>query len=184
MGQSAAMYGGGADVGAGDPTGGQGAGTASESGGPASESGGPPSRGTARTRTRMVAAVIALALLIGFVGGPVAIAVPVLACLAYWRPRWLPWVAFGAMVLAGVVAATGHPWAMGSGAFSGLAQVCALVALAATLIPYAASTVSATAGPATAGPASTGPASTGPASTGSATAGPGPGPRDQPGDVP
>jgi arabinofuranan 3-O-arabinosyltransferase len=84
-----------------------------------------------------VAALIPLAALIGIAGGPVAIVVPVLACLAYWRPRWLPWVAFGAMVLAGVVAATGHPSVMGSGAFSGIAQACALTALAATLIPYA-----------------------------------------------
>jgi arabinofuranan 3-O-arabinosyltransferase len=86
----------------------------------------------------MVAVFIPLAVLIGIAGGPVAIVVPVLACVAYRWPGWLPWVAFGAMVLAGVVAATGHPAAMGSGAFSGLAQACALVALTAALIPYTA----------------------------------------------
>jgi arabinofuranan 3-O-arabinosyltransferase len=100
--------------------------------------GGPLRWLTGRPIARVVAAIIPLAVLIGIAGGPVAIVVPVLACLAYWRPRWLPWVAFGAMVLAGVVAATGHPSAMGSGAFSGLAQACALVALTATLIPYTA----------------------------------------------
>jgi hypothetical protein len=44
-------------------------------------------------------------------------------------------VAFGAMAAAGVVAATGRPGTIGSGAFSSLAQACALVALTAALIP-------------------------------------------------
>jgi hypothetical protein len=63
------------------------------------------------------------------------IAVPVLAHIGYWRPRWLPWVAFGAMLISGIVACTGDPGTMGAGAFSGLAQACALVALAAAFIP-------------------------------------------------
>jgi arabinofuranan 3-O-arabinosyltransferase len=84
---------------------------------------------------RMVAVFIPLAVVIGLAGGPMMVAVPVLACVACWRPHWLPWVAFGAMLLTGVVSATGHPTTMGSGAFSGLAQACALVALTAALIP-------------------------------------------------
>jgi len=130
-------------------------------GGPAADAGGKlggPLTGVAgRPVARAVAILIPLAALIAVAGGPVAIVVPVLACVAYWRSRWLPWVAFGAMVVAGVVAATGHPWAIGSGSFSGLAQVCALVALAATLIP-----------------------DTAPA----APAASAPGPADQPGDAP
>ena len=66
-------------------------------------------------------------------------AVPVLACLGWWRPRWLPPVALGAMLIAGIVAASaGSPTALGGGAFGGLAQACALVALAAALMPEAA----------------------------------------------
>jgi arabinofuranan 3-O-arabinosyltransferase len=88
-----------------------------------------------RLVAQMVAILVPLAVVIGIAGGPVVVAVPVLGCVAYWRPRWLPWVAFGAMALAGVLAATGHPATIGSGAFSGLAQACALVALTAALIP-------------------------------------------------
>jgi arabinofuranan 3-O-arabinosyltransferase len=95
----------------------------------------PDRRRGPRTWGRRVAILVPLAVVIGIAGGPVVVAVPVLGCVAYWRPRWLPWVAFGAMMLAGVLAATGHPGAMGSGAFSGLAQACALVALTAALIP-------------------------------------------------
>jgi arabinofuranan 3-O-arabinosyltransferase len=120
-------------------------------GGPDAASGGRPGgllrRASGWPAARWVAVLIPLAALVGIVGGPVVIAVPVLACLAYWRPHWLPWVAFGAMVLAGVVAATGHPGAMGSGAFSGLAQVCALVALIATLIPDTARVATASSAP-------------------------------------
>ena len=64
------------------------------------------------------------------------LAVPVLAGLGWWRPRWLPPVALGSMLIAGIAAATaGNPTAMGSGAFGWLAQACALVALAAALMP-------------------------------------------------
>jgi len=72
------------------------------------------------------------------------IAVPVLAALGWWRPRWLPPVAFGAMLLAGVAAAiTSSPTAIGTGAFGGLAQACALVALTAALMPTIARTAAA-----------------------------------------
>jgi arabinofuranan 3-O-arabinosyltransferase len=90
-----------------------------------------------RPLARMVVTFVPLAVVIGLAGGPIVVVVPVLACVAYWRPRWLPWVAFGAMLVTGVVAATGHPTAIGSGAFSGLAQACALLALTAALIPAA-----------------------------------------------
>ncbi len=82
--------------------------------------------------------------LIFVAGGPVALAVPVLACLA-WRPsrssgrttpgRWLPWVAFAGMVASGVLSAA-RPFGAGPlGPFGGPAQACALVALAAALTP-------------------------------------------------
>jgi arabinofuranan 3-O-arabinosyltransferase len=83
----------------------------------------------------MVAVFLPLAVVIGIAGGPIVVVVPVLAGLGYWRSRWLPWVAFGAMLLVGVVAITGHPATPGNGAFSGVAQACALVALTAALIP-------------------------------------------------
>jgi len=71
-------------------------------------------------------------------GGPMVIAVPVLAGLARWRPRLLPPIAFCAMLAAGVAAASASsPTAMGGGAFGGLAQACALVALTAALMPAA-----------------------------------------------
>jgi arabinofuranan 3-O-arabinosyltransferase len=87
---------------------------------------------------RAVAVLAPLAVLIWLAGGPAAVAVPVLACLAWRRPRWLPPIAFGAMMIAGAAAAsTSSPTAIGSGAFGGLAQACALVALAAALMPAA-----------------------------------------------
>jgi arabinofuranan 3-O-arabinosyltransferase len=69
-------------------------------------------------------------------GGPVAIAVPVLAIIALWRPNWMPWIAFGAMLVAGVfTASASNHAAIGSGPFSGPAQLFALLALAAALMP-------------------------------------------------
>jgi arabinofuranan 3-O-arabinosyltransferase len=69
------------------------------------------------------------------------LAVPALACVAWWRPRWLPPIAFGAMLAAGVAAASAsNLTATGSGAFGGLAQACALVALTAALMPAVART--------------------------------------------
>jgi arabinofuranan 3-O-arabinosyltransferase len=89
-----------------------------------------------RPMARTVAVFVPLAVVIWLAGGPLVIAVPALACLGWWRPRWLPPVALGSMLFAGVAAATaGDPTAMGSGAFGGLAQACALVALTAGLMP-------------------------------------------------
>jgi arabinofuranan 3-O-arabinosyltransferase len=80
--------------------------------------------------------LLPLLIVIAVAGGPIAIAVPVLAVVGYWRPRWLPGIAAGAMLATGVLVATSKaPTAMGSGPFSGLAQVLALVALAAALLP-------------------------------------------------
>jgi arabinofuranan 3-O-arabinosyltransferase len=90
---------------------------------------------------RTVALLLPLAIVIGVAGGPIAIAVPVLAMIGWWRPRWLPGIAFGAMLAAGVLVATSRvPTALGSGPFSGAAQACALVALAAALLPAVAAT--------------------------------------------
>ena len=82
------------------------------------------------------ACVAALAALVFVAGGPAAGVVPVLAAVAWWRPRWLPVVAAAAIVAAGVITATAaNPAALGSGAFSAAAQACALIALAAALMP-------------------------------------------------
>ena len=81
---------------------------------------------------------IGLAAVVLFVvGGPVVLAVPVLVFVGSRRPAWLPWVALVAMAAAGVVAAAhpGNGALSGDGSFSALAQVCALVALAAVLVP-------------------------------------------------
>jgi arabinofuranan 3-O-arabinosyltransferase len=70
------------------------------------------------------------------VGGPVALAVPILAGLAWWRPRWLPLLACGGLLAAGVLTALAvNPAVTGSGAFGAPAQACALIALAAALTP-------------------------------------------------
>lgn len=89
-----------------------------------------------RPIAKAVALVVPLALVIWLAGGPVVLAVPLLAGLGWWRPSWLPPVALGSMLLAGVVAAgSGSFTALGSGAFGGLAQAFALVALTAALMP-------------------------------------------------
>ena len=89
-----------------------------------------------RPMAQMLAVFVPLAAVIALAGGPVVAAVPVLAVLSWWRPRWLPWVALGSMLIAGLAAATAaDPTAMGSGAFGWLAQACALVALTAALMP-------------------------------------------------
>jgi arabinofuranan 3-O-arabinosyltransferase len=89
-----------------------------------------------RPIARMVTVLVPLAIVIWLAGGPMVLAVPLLAGLGWWRPRWLPPVALASMLLAGVVAAgSGSFTTMGSGAFSGLAQAFALVALTAALMP-------------------------------------------------
>jgi hypothetical protein len=74
--------------------------------------------------------------LIFVAGGPVALAVPVLAYLAPGRRRaLLPWVAFAGLVISGLLSAA-RPFGAGLlGPFGGPAQACALIALAAALTP-------------------------------------------------
>jgi arabinofuranan 3-O-arabinosyltransferase len=82
--------------------------------------------------------VLAVTALMVVAGGLAALAVPVLAGLAYWRPRWLPLLALASMVASGLVTVTAASQPEGTsllGAFSGPAQACALIALAAALIP-------------------------------------------------
>jgi arabinofuranan 3-O-arabinosyltransferase len=84
-----------------------------------------------------VAAVTALMIV---AGGLAALAMPVLAGLAYWRPRWLPPLALASMVASGLITVTATSQPEGTsllGAFSGPAQACALIALAAALVPAA-----------------------------------------------
>ena len=91
--------------------------------------------------------VLAVGALIFVAGGPVALAVPLLACLAWLPPRsprgttaqdprpWLPMLAFAGLVASGLLAAA-RPFGAGLlGPFGGPAQACALVALAAALTP-------------------------------------------------
>jgi arabinofuranan 3-O-arabinosyltransferase len=80
--------------------------------------------------------LLAVSILVLVAGGPVVIAVPVIAFLALRRSRWLPVLAAVAMVTAGVLAATPAQFtAIGQGAFGTPAQACALVALAAAIMP-------------------------------------------------
>jgi arabinofuranan 3-O-arabinosyltransferase len=93
----------------------------------AGHSGAPPARYTPRWLS-----VLAVTALIFVAGGPVALAVPVLAWLA-GRVR-LPVLAFGAMAASGLLAAV-RPFGTGLlGPFGWPAQACALVALAAALV--------------------------------------------------
>ena len=90
--------------------------------------------------------LLAVVALIFVAGGPVVLAVPLLACLA-WLPRpaggtaahdppaWVPWLAFGGLVASGLLSAV-RPFGDGLfGPFGWPAQACALVALAAALRP-------------------------------------------------
>jgi len=82
------------------------------------------------------AGLIALTVLIALVGGPVVLAVPVLAVAAYRWPGWYGGIAAAAMIAAGVLTVTAaHPVLHGTGAFGAAAQACAVVALAAALMP-------------------------------------------------
>jgi arabinofuranan 3-O-arabinosyltransferase len=96
--------------------------------------------------------VLAVTALIFVVGGPVALAVPVLACLAWlvWLPRspgraagrdWLPVLAVAGMIASGLLSAA-KPFGTGLlGPFGWPAQAGALVALAAALTPEVAVSV-------------------------------------------
>jgi arabinofuranan 3-O-arabinosyltransferase len=82
---------------------------------------------------------VAVGVFVLLVGGPVVLAVPVLAVVASMRPRWLPVISLAAMLIAGFIAATSAaPATIGSGAFGSATQAFALVALAAALMPRAA----------------------------------------------
>ncbi len=81
-------------------------------------------------------ALLALTVGIAIVGGPVALAVPVVAVLARRWPSWFGALAAAGMLVAGVLtAAAAHPALLGTGAFGAAAQVCALVALTCALMP-------------------------------------------------
>ena len=81
-------------------------------------------------------AIVALAVLLTVVGGPMVLTVPLAVVLAYYLPRWSGWVAFAAMTAAGLFSAlAAHPTVAGTGAFGGPAQACALVALTIALVP-------------------------------------------------
>jgi arabinofuranan 3-O-arabinosyltransferase len=91
--------------------------------------------GRSATVRRWIGPVL-VAVLVFIVGGPAVLAVPVLVALAYLWPRRFPVLAFAGLLAAGVITAlAAAPAAMGSGAFGAPAQTCALVALAAALIP-------------------------------------------------
>ena len=92
----------------------------------------------ARQRRRLAPwlALLALTLLIAIVGGPVALAVPVVAVLAARWPSWFGGLAAAAMAAAGVLTAlAAHPALQGTGAFGAPAQACALIALTCALMP-------------------------------------------------
>jgi len=81
-------------------------------------------------------ALLGLTVLIAIVGGPVALAVPVVAYLAFRWPSWFGVVAAAGMIAAGILTALAvHPALPGTGAFGAPAQACALVALTCALMP-------------------------------------------------
>jgi len=102
------------------------------------------SGGKRRRQSRGWLGLLAVAALIFVAGGPVALAVPLLAWLAWRSARspserapadWLPVVAVAGMVVSGLLSAV-RPFGDGLfGPFGRPAQACALVALAAALMP-------------------------------------------------
>jgi hypothetical protein len=80
--------------------------------------------------------LLALAGLLAIIGGPLVLAVPVVAVIAYRWPRWLSAIAAAGMIAAGMLTAlAAHPALAGTGAFGAPAQACALIALTAALMP-------------------------------------------------
>jgi arabinofuranan 3-O-arabinosyltransferase len=97
-----------------------------------------PSSSAALRRNALL--LLPLLVVMAVAGGPIVLVVPLLAIVAAFRPGWLPGIAVAAMLFVGVIAASAtNPTALGSGTFSGPAQVCALIALAAALMPAAVS---------------------------------------------
>lgn len=92
------------------------------------EAGAPP-----RAHAAAWLGLLALSGLIIAIGGPLAVAVPVLAVVSHRGPRWLSVIAFGAMAASGVLAAQSANGL--SGAFGAPAQACAVIGLAAALTP-------------------------------------------------
>lgn len=95
---------------------------------------------TAPDRRWWLAALVVVTLLFVVIGGWAAVVVPLLAALGFVRPTAMPLVAGVGAIGAGacVLAGSGAPVAaVGHGAFSALAQVFALVVLAAVLVPVA-----------------------------------------------
>ncbi len=96
----------------------------------------PRPRPTRAALLRGVAVLLPLTIAIAVAGGAVAFAVPALAVLGIWRPKWLPAVAGGAMLAAGVLIATSNdPTSLGGGPFTAGTQLLALIALTAALVP-------------------------------------------------
>jgi arabinofuranan 3-O-arabinosyltransferase len=97
-----------------------------------------PASGSAPLRVRLAPwlPLLGLFVLIAIVGGPVALAVPVVAYLTYRWPSWLGALAAAGMIAAGILTAlASHPALPGTGAFGAPAQACALVALTCALMP-------------------------------------------------
>jgi arabinofuranan 3-O-arabinosyltransferase len=93
------------------------------------------SAGRGRPLGQLLTLVLVTALIV-VAGGFTAVAVPVLAIIGRKRPAWLPRIAAATMLAAGVVSAIASQRTLpGSGVFGGPAQACALIALAATLMP-------------------------------------------------
>lgn len=80
---------------------------------------------------RLWAGAGAVALLLLVIGGPLALAVPVVLLIGLWREALVRWLAFAAAVAAGVFAVTG----LRHGAFGAPAQAAAVVGLSAALTP-------------------------------------------------
>lgn len=112
-------------------------GQAAGAGGPPSEADGPASGAEGAGWLWYWVAAAAATVVLALAGGVLAAAVPAAALLGWWRPRWVPWVAFIAMCLAGVLVLTslGHGPQTAAGAFGWPAQAAALIALAAALAP-------------------------------------------------
>ena len=115
--------------------------------GPGSDEGATNEGGASRAARRRAGrySLVAVTALIFVAGGPVALAVPLLACLTGLPPRTrgraidpaarLPLIALAALVVSGLLSAV-RPFGEGLfGPFGWPAQACALVALAAALTP-------------------------------------------------